>query len=217
MIIEPGAQALRENASGGTVPSPREHGGSDAVIEDGHQHFLTPGAIGALEDQRVRSGRARRVVMRKALLFAAMVGGLVATLALAQDKPADDMQILLDKLRADKKLVVAEAMELTESEAKGFWPVYDGYQKDLGGLGDRTIALIKDYAANYQSMSDQAAKRLVDDYLAIEQDRVKLLQSYLPRFRKALPERKVARYYQIENKIRAAVNWTIASEIPMVK
>jgi hypothetical protein len=155
--------------------------------------------------------------MRPALLLATMVAVLVATPALAQDQPADNMQILLDKLRADKKLVVAEAMGLTESEAKGFWPVYDGYQKDLGGLGDRTIALIKDYAANYQSMSDQAAKRLVDDYLAIEQDRVKLLQSYLPRFRKVLPERKVARYYQIENKIRAAVNWTLASEIPLVQ
>jgi hypothetical protein len=155
--------------------------------------------------------------MRRALLFAVMIGGLVPTPALAQDKPADTMQILLDKLQADKKLVVAEAMGLTESEAKAFWPVYDGYQKDLGAVGERTMALIKDYAANYQSMSDQAAKRLVDDYLAIEQDRVKLLQSYLPRFKKALPDRKVARYYQIENKIRAAVNWTLAEEIPLVK
>jgi hypothetical protein len=155
--------------------------------------------------------------MLQRLLLGALVAGLAATPALAQDKPADNMQILLDKLRADKKLVVAEAMELTESEAKGFWPAYDGYQKDLGALNNRTVQLIKDYAANYQNLTDQAAMRLVNDYVAIEQDRVKLLQSYLPRFRKALPEPKVARYYQIENKIRAAVNWTVAEEIPLVK
>ena len=69
---------------------------------------------------------------------------LGAAPALAQDKPADNMQIVREKIRADKKLVVAETMGMSESEAKGFWPVYEAYHKDLGNINDRTIKLIDD-------------------------------------------------------------------------
>jgi len=135
----------------------------------------------------------------------------------ASDQPADNMQILRDKLKADKKLVVAEAMDLTEAEAKTFWPVYDTYQKDLMGIQDRALSLIKDYAANYGAMTDATAKKLLDSSLAIDKDRWTLAQQYLPKFRKALPELKVARYYQIENKIRAVVNYELASAIPLAE
>lgn len=128
---------------------------------------------------------------------------------------ADNMELLRDKLRADKKLIVAEAMQLTEKEAAAFWPVYDAYQKELSGLNDRTMKLIKDYATSYGQMTDPAAKGMVDSFLAIEKDRIQLMQSYTPKLRKALPEVKVARYYQIENKIRAVVNYELAQEIPL--
>ena len=140
-----------------------------------------------------------------------------STPAPASDKAADNMQILKDKLRADKKLVVAEAMELTEAEGKTFWPVYDAYQKDLSGVQDRSIAMIKDYAANYGAMTDAIAKKLIDSFVALEKDRWTLTQQYLPKFRKAIPELKVARYFQIENKIRAVVNYELASAIPLAE
>jgi hypothetical protein len=148
---------------------------------------------------------------------------LVAVLAvfivssMAQEKPADNMQIVREKIKTDKKLFIAENMNLTESEAKVFWPVYENYQKDLGKLVDKAVKLIDNYAANYETMSEEAAKELIDGYLAIEGERVTLMKSFLPKFRKVLPEKKVARYYQLENKIDAVVNFGLAKQIPLVK
>jgi hypothetical protein len=131
--------------------------------------------------------------------------------------PADNMDLLRDKLKADKKLVVGEAMKMTEKEAAAFWPVYDLYQKDIAALNDRTMTLLKDYVHNYGGMTDASAKGMVDSFLKIEKDRINLMQSYRPKFQKVLPEVKVARYYQIENKIRAVVNYELASEIPLAE
>jgi len=136
--------------------------------------------------------------------------------ALSQDKPADTMKLVREKIRADKKLIIAENMQFTESEAKAFWPIYEDYQKKLGKLGDRILKLIEDYAANYLNMSDAAAKKMMDNYLATEKERLKLMQSYLPKFRKVLPDKKVTRYYQLENKIKAVVNYELAKSIPLV-
>ena len=147
---------------------------------------------------------------------------LVAVLAvfivssMAQEKPADNMQIVREKIKTDKKLFIAENMNLTESEAKVFWPVYENYQKDLAKLVDKTVKLVENYAANYQTMTEEAAKELINGYLAIEGERVTLMKSFLPKFRKVLPEKKVARYYQLENKINAVVKYELAKLIPLV-
>jgi hypothetical protein len=137
--------------------------------------------------------------------------------ALAQDKPADNMQIVLEKIRADKKLLVAENMQLTEAEAKAFWPVYDQYQDELFLLRTRTVKLIKDFADAYEEMTNETAKKLMDEYITIETLGPKLRQTYLPKFRKVLPEVKVVRYYQIENKIQAALFYELAANIPLMK
>jgi hypothetical protein len=137
--------------------------------------------------------------------------------AAAQDKPADNMQLVREKIKADKKLLVADNMQLTEAEAKTFWPVYDAYQKELSKLADRTIKLIQDYAGSYATMTNEIAKKLVDESMAIESDRNKLRQAYLPKFRQILPEIKVARFYQIESKIQAMLNYDLAAGIPLVQ
>jgi len=136
---------------------------------------------------------------------------------MAQDKPADNMQLVREKIRADKKLFVAENMQLTESEAKTFWPVYEAYQEEHGKLWDRMLKLIEGYAKNYQTMSDDTAKKLLDDYLQIEADVLKLKNAYLPKFRSVLSEKKVARYYQLENKVDAVLSFELAAQIPLVK
>ena len=149
--------------------------------------------------------------------------GLVAMLTvfivspMAQVKPADNMQLVREKIKTDKKLFIAQNMNLTESEAKVFWPVYENYQKDLAKLVDKTVKLVENYAANYQTMTEEAAKELINGYLAIEGERVTLMKSFLPKFRKVLPEKKVARYYQLENKIDAVVSYGLAKQIPLVK
>ena len=152
------------------------------------------------------------------MLVAAMTVSF-ASLVVAQDKPADNMQVLLEKVKADKKLLVAANMELTESEAKGFWPVYEKYQKDLAAINKRIAKLIESYAADYQAktLTDEKAKTLIDEMVAIEKADGKLQASYVPKLSKVLPPKKVARYLQIENKIRAALKYGLASNIPMVQ
>jgi hypothetical protein len=66
-------------------------------------------------------------------------------------------------------------------------------------------------------MTDEMATQLLTQYLALERDHVGLLTSYRPRFAKTLPPKKVARLYQVENKLRALVNYELAREIPLVK
>ncbi|HTN42701.1 MAG TPA: hypothetical protein VMN77_02775 [Nitrospiria bacterium] len=138
---------------------------------------------------------------------------------LAQEVTADTMQALKDKVMSDKKLVVSANLNLTDTEAKGFWPVYDSYQKDLGGINQRLATLIKSYAEVYNSntMDDAKAKSLVNEAVAIETAEAALKKSYLPKLEKVLPMKKVAVYYQIENKIRALVRYELASEIPLAK
>jgi Zn-dependent M32 family carboxypeptidase len=137
--------------------------------------------------------------------------------ALAQDKPADNMQIVVEKIRADKKLFVAANMELTEAEAKGFWPVYARYQDELFILRKRTAQLIADYAAAYDKMTDATAKKLLDESLAIETLGAKLRQKFFPELRKVIPDVKAVRYFQIENKINAALMYELAANIPFIK
>jgi hypothetical protein len=138
---------------------------------------------------------------------------------LAQDKPADNMQILRDKIKADKKLVVATNMELTESEAKGFWPIYDQYQKDLQKINRRIATLLESYAADFRgkSLTDEKAKKLIEEAVAIEQAEANLKSTYAPKLSKVLPVIKVARYLQIENKIRAVVKYELATGVPLVQ
>ena len=156
---------------------------------------------------------------RRALLTAGLILMLLVFVGnvTAQEKSADNMQILLAKIKADKKLLVAGNMQLTETEAKAFWPVYEQYQSELFILRSRTAKLIGDYEAVYGKMTNSTAKKLLDESMAIEELRLKLNNGYLPKFRKILPETKVARYYQIENKINAALYYELADKIPLAK
>jgi polyhydroxyalkanoate synthesis regulator phasin len=139
--------------------------------------------------------------------------------ALSQDKPADNMQILRDKVKADKKLLIATNMELTESEAKGFWPVYEGYQKKLTAINQRMVKLIESYAADYQAntLTDEKAKKLTDELVAIGKAEAELQAASVPKLSRVLPPKKVARYLQIENKIRAVVKYELANAVPLVQ
>jgi len=160
----------------------------------------------------------------KALWALFVITGLMAVMAfpipaVTQDKPADNMQVLREKIKADKKLLVATNMELTESEAKGFWPVYEEYQKDLATINQRIVKLIESYAADYRTntLTDEKAKKLIDEFVAIEQAEAGLKASYVPKLSKVLPPKKVARYLQIENKVRAVVKYELASGVPLVQ
>jgi hypothetical protein len=146
---------------------------------------------------------------------------LTAVPAFAQNKSSanTNMQILLDKVKADKKLLVAANMDLTDAEGKAFWPIYDAYQKDLQGLNERLAKTILSYAEAYNknTLTDEQAYSLANAVLAIDQDEVDMRKTYGARLNGALPGKKVARYLQIENKIRAVIRYEMADHIPLVE
>jgi hypothetical protein len=146
-----------------------------------------------------------------------LLGLLAAAPPAGAQGSADSMQMVRDQLRADKKLLVSKAMTLTESESKGFWPVYESYQKEFGAVSDRLAQLIEEYAKSYANMTNESARKLVNDYLVIEGDRQKIRLAYLPKFRHVLSEIKVARFYQLENKIQATANYELAAGIPLIE
>ncbi|HVP09117.1 MAG TPA: hypothetical protein VMT02_06315 [Burkholderiales bacterium] len=153
-----------------------------------------------------------------ALLAAA---ALLALPAAAQDKPAaaDSMQVLREKLKADKKQLVAANLPLTEAEAKRFWPIYEGYQKELAKVNDQTALLIVDYAKEYNagSLTDAKARALLDRLIGIEETEVRMKRALVQRLAKVLPGAKLARYVQLENKVRALVKYEIAGEVPLAQ
>jgi hypothetical protein len=146
------------------------------------------------------------------LVFAS--GAVLAEATAAQT----NMQIMLDKVKADKKLVVAANMNLSDKEAAVFWPIYDEYQNDLMALNQRLATAIKTYAQGYNndSITDDAANKLVSDVLAIDTDEAAMRTKYAAKLQKVLPGKQVMRYMQIESKIRAGTRYQLADGIPLV-
>jgi len=137
----------------------------------------------------------------------------------AEESADTNLQILLEKVHADKKLLVAMNMDLDDAQGKVFWPIYDDYQKELQAINKRLTAVIGSYADawNSDSITDAKAKSLLDEALAIEQSQIDLRKKYAAKLSEVLPGMLVARYMQIESKIRAAVNFDLAEEIPLVE
>jgi hypothetical protein len=147
-----------------------------------------------------------------------MLCGLPA-LSLAQDKSTNKLEITDEELKADKKLIVAKYMELTESEAKTFWPVYEEHQKDLQKLNERLRSLLQSYATEYQSnsLSDDKAKKLLDEWIALDKDEASHRKIYAAKVLKVLPAKKAARYVQIENEFRVLLKYHLAATVPLVQ
>jgi hypothetical protein len=167
----------------------------------------------------------RRVVLQfvTVSLISALAGFIqiswAQTKTASGDKPASNLEIIHEKLKADKKLIVAKYMDLTESEAKKFWPVYDEYQSDLQKSNDRLLRLLESYAADYKnkSLTDEKAKKLLDEWIALEQDEGKRRSAFAPKVLQALPPKKAARYLQIENEYRILLRYDLAGTVPLVQ
>jgi hypothetical protein len=168
----------------------------------------------------------RKTNMKRHFGLATVITAWILALALVStpifaeektDKSSSNMEILREKIKADKKLVVAANMDLTDAEAKAFWPIYQEYQARLGKINERLVKLIVEYAENSKSMTNEVAKKLMKESMAVEKERLALKESLMPKIQKALPAIKVARYYQIENKIQAVVQYGLADSIPLVE
>ena len=168
--------------------------------------------------------RRRNVLQLVAVgLVSALTGftqlSLAQTKAPGGEKAASNLAIVHEKIKADKKVIVAKYMELTESEAKKFWPVYDEYQNDLQKSNERLMRLLESYAAEYKnkSLTDEKAKKLLDEWIAFDQDDGKRRSAFAPKVLQALPVKKAARYLQIETEYRILLRYEIAGVLPLVQ
>jgi hypothetical protein len=136
----------------------------------------------------------------------------------AQSGTDANMEILLQKVKADKKLLVASNMDLSDAEGKQFWPLYDAYQKELDQINKKLGMTIKEYAEAFNKgpLSNEQAKKLMGEALAVEEAEVKLKKSYAEKIGNVLPAAKTARYIQMEMKIRSMLKAELAQEIPLV-
>ncbi len=154
------------------------------------------------------------------IIIAGMI--LFAVPAFAQTAGSADtnMEIFMQKIKADKKLLVASNMGLTDAEGKDFWPLYEAYQKDLQQINERLGKTIETYAEAYNqgkgSISNDTAKKILDEAISVEDQEVKLKRTYADKVGKVLPAAKTARYIQIENKIRSVIKFQLAQQIPLV-
>ncbi len=150
-----------------------------------------------------------------ALVFA------MAVPALAQTAPAagtTNMEILADKLKADKRLLVAQTVGLTDAEGKAFWPIYDAYQTELEGINKRIAAAIAGYATDYNAgtMTDAKAAALMNEVFAVDDALMAARRACAAKLNGVIPAAKIVRYIQVENKVRALVNFELAAGIPFV-
>jgi len=145
------------------------------------------------------------------------LGIWLASPAWAGDADEATLDVLVATIDANQKALVAVNMDLTDDEAKAFWPLYDRYETDLGSLRTRMAALVADYTENFTAMSDDKAEEILEEYLKIESERALIRESYADDFAEVLPPKKVVRFYQIENKIHAVVRYDLARTIPVIE
>ena len=163
------------------------------------------------------------------ILQSLRIGALCAVLtpgfALAADQPVVNekfsdlepaIQMLRQEVGKDRRAIVKANMLLTESEAARFWPLYDEYRAEMVKQGDRRVKVITDYAANRDSMSEDEANRLLKDRLDIEKEKVDIREKYAKKFQKELSARTTARFFQIDQKLDAAVDAALAARIPLI-
>ena len=121
-------------------------------------------------------------------------------------------------IRAGRKDIVREEMQLSQEEQAEFWSAYDSYRADLNPISDRYAALVTTYVEAYRAgaVTEKFANKLIDDYLDIQSEILDVRKKHLRIFRKALPALKAARFYQLENKIDAELEAQLALVIPLI-
>lgn len=148
---------------------------------------------------------------------------LLATPLAAQDpNPLDpSLRTQLNAARSiidkDRRILQASELNLTREERDKFWPLFNEYAEDLREVTDIRIDVIVRYSENYSQMTNDIAKSLVDGRFRHDRELLKLRERYLKKMRRILPETKVARFFQVESKLAAALDYNLASQIPVIQ
>lgn len=157
---------------------------------------------------------------RKSILFAASLTALVALaspLASQAQSVNDDTQQLIAQIQTDKRTVVLTAMALDDAQMTRFTPIYDDYQAKRKVIMQRGVNLVDAYASNYDTMTDDAAKKLLKDWFALQDDEADLVKATARKMGKALPAAKVLRFVQIENKLNTMMRLPAVRAIPLAQ
>ena len=140
----------------------------------------------------------------------------------AADNTADaitDQQLALLRrdIRSIKKQLIAANLTLTDSEATKFWQVYEQYSADMGKINDTRTAIIKEYSNAYGTLTDDQADNLIRRWLDTDVEQTTLRQRYVPIFRKVLPGKKAATFFQIERRISTMIDVQLTSQLPLAQ
>ncbi len=167
-------------------------------------------------------------MLKKSIAAVLILAGAVvlqSTALLAQQPPQtasptasdQDIQLLRQDIRSQKKQIIAANLQLTDAEATKFWPVYDAYAAETTKIGDARLALIKEYANTYDTMTDVQAKSLIKRWGATDQEFISLRLQWMPKFEAVLPGKKAALFYQLDRRMALLIDLQLASMIPLVK
>ncbi len=143
----------------------------------------------------------------------------VAATAVVQAQTASEIAVARGDLQANRKAIVAANLDLSDTEAATFWPLYDEYRTEVAKIGDKSVQLITDYATAYTAatLTDVQAMDLTKGYLEQQKATIELKQKYLSKFAKVVPGKTAARFFQIENKLDSVVAVGLADQIPLVE
>lgn len=138
-----------------------------------------------------------------------------------QQPTPQQMQAAVDTMRAEiasaRKQTVAQNMTFTDAEATKFWPVYDAYRAEIKKAKDGEWAVVQQYAQNIGKMNDSLAQSLMSQWMASRKAQMEVRASYVPKFVSAIGWMKSARYFQIEEKLDAIMDFNRAKQIPLVQ
>jgi hypothetical protein len=157
----------------------------------------------------------RRVL---AAAFVVMVAGVLLApvgTAVAQTDPF--LELLRKDIQADKVMLLTAALGLTEEQDAKFWPLYREYEVELAKLGDARIALIKDYAQSYDTMTEEKAAALAKESFKLQGARLKLLQKTHGKVAKEIGPILATRFAQVENQLLLLIDFQVASELPLIR
>lgn len=149
----------------------------------------------------------------KTAAFVAVLAGLVS-LAGAQTV-RETLDITREAVETQRRVLVAGALPLTDAEADAFWPLFDAYERERRPLDARASKLVADFLAGASTLTDAQARAMVDEALGIDEAKVRLRRGYAARMGRILPGRKLARFFQIDNKLDAVVRADISRQVPL--
>jgi len=135
------------------------------------------------------------------------------------EKLKEEIELTAAIINLERKEIINQNMKLSGDEERRFWSLYNEYRLTMNEVGKRKTKLITDYAdrVNTGNLSDAEALRLLKEFISIERSKLTRKEEYISKFQKVLPPKKVALFFQIENKIDALLNFDLAKAIPLVK